>query len=93
MAAYLPHMKTKKHGGNANLKPEELVAALAAITSVNDSKHRAVTAVQACEMLGNCSRRTLSRWIRRRLIRRSKATRHFLIPLSEIERFLKETLQ
>lgn len=46
---------------------------------------------ETAQMLGVCTK-TVRRLISRRLLRPSRALRHLLIPRTEIERFLKETL-
>ena len=45
---------------------------------------------ETAQMLGLCEK-TIQRLIARRLIRRSTAIRHILIPKDEIERFLRDT--
>jgi excisionase family DNA binding protein len=47
---------------------------------------------ETAEMLG-VSPATIRRWIKGGLLRCSSASRHKLIPHSEIERFLKDTLE
>jgi len=51
----------------------------------------ALTTREACEALGGISPRSLARLEARSLIRSSKALRHKLWPVSEINRFLEET--
>ena len=84
----------KHHKGlRAETNQVDGVAALAAIAAIKLNKGpSAVKAKQACELLGGISRKTLSRWVKAGHIRSSKAMRHTLIPVTEIERFLKETM-
>jgi len=51
----------------------------------------AYTLKETAQMLG-ISDKSVRRLIARNLLHPSKALRHLLIPLSEIERFLKETV-
>ena len=51
----------------------------------------AFSVAETAQMLGVCDK-TIRRLVARGLLRRSRALRHLLIPRSEIERFLKETL-
>ena len=46
---------------------------------------------QACEYLGGLSIPTMHRLIKRGLLRPNRATRHLLFPVSELDRFLRET--
>lgn len=50
----------------------------------------ALSVKETAEALGVCEK-TVRRLIQRRLLRASQALRHWLIPKTEIERFLRET--
>ncbi|MGA2802382.1 MAG: helix-turn-helix domain-containing protein [Verrucomicrobiota bacterium] len=52
----------------------------------------AFTMQETADILG-VSYVTVHRWLKCGLLRSSSALRHKLIPLSEIERFLKDTLE
>jgi excisionase family DNA binding protein len=52
----------------------------------------AYTMRETAEILG-VSYMTIHRWLKRGLLRSSSALRHKLIPASEIERFLRDTLE
>ena len=47
---------------------------------------------EACEYLGGISKASLRRLIGRGLIKPNRALRHVLVPVSELERFLKEQI-
>ena len=47
---------------------------------------------EACEYLGGISKSSLRRLIGRGLIKPNRALRHVLVPVSELERFLKEQI-
>jgi excisionase family DNA binding protein len=47
---------------------------------------------EACQYLGELSVPTIHRLIRRGLLRPNKSTRHLLFPISELDRFLHESM-
>ena len=47
---------------------------------------------EACEYLGGISKASLRRLIGRGLIKPNRVLRHVLVPVSELERFLKEQI-
>jgi hypothetical protein len=61
-----------------------------ATTTVNQ---RALKLKDACEYLGGISPSSVRRLINRKLLKPNRALRHLLIPVTELDRFLKEGQQ
>jgi Helix-turn-helix domain len=61
-----------------------------ATTTINQ---RALKRKDACEYLGGISPSSVRRLIDRKLLKPNRALRHLLIPVTELDRFLKEGQQ
>ena len=61
------------------------------IERASSANRLAYNTTQTCEALGGISSVSLWRLVKRGLLRPSRALRHPLYPIAEIERFLRET--
>ena len=77
-------MQTKKATRTTTRKPKTAINASARVG--------ALKVPDACSYLGGISKLTLYRLVERGLLRPSRGVRHLIFPVTELDRYLKDTM-